>query len=314
MSLTIRDACRKWGPEYLAVCGIAKYFPVMNAESSVFFVSTAARGGDDSAANYGQTPDTPLLTLTYALSLCTDEKNDFIFLLDYYQPTGETWPISIAKGLVHIIGISQRGCPWPWVQPSGDVAAFSLTTGAKHVEIAGLDIGAGATAACISMDTSGLWGLHVHDCTLGGQNSMSGKYGINMASGEIIHGLIENCKFGGGLTADGICVPTNAGPNSVKGTVIQNNIFRVDGVGINVLDTTAAFHDGGILNNKFVMSADTDGKGVDFASGATGFVDGNVGVMEDGAAPTNNPFKDAGTGMGWGINYKGGTALLAGPA
>jgi hypothetical protein len=130
----------------------------------------------------------------------------------------------------------------------------------------------------------------------------------------MIHWLIEYNKFGGKVASDGINIPTNAGPNSVRGTIIRKNLFRVDGIGINVLDVSAHFHEGGIFDNRFVMSADTDGKGVDFASGAAGFVDGNVGVMEDGDAPTNNPFKDAGTGMGWGINYKGGTALLADPA
>lgn len=312
MSINIRDAVRKYGPEYLAVCGLAKYFPVMNSESSVFFVKT---GGSDSAANQGQTPDTPLLTITKALDLCTDAKNDFIFILDYYQSTGETWPISIAKGLIHIIGISQRGCPWPWVQPSGDKAAFSLTTGGKHIEIAGLELGAGASYGCISIDTSGLWGLHVHDCNFGTVNGMTGAYGINMPAGEMIYGLIENNKFGYGLTASGICVPTNAGPNSVHGAVIQNNLFRVlQGKGIDVLDTTADFDEGGIFNNKFSIPDSGDGEAVDFASGAVGMVDGNTGVKEDGDAPTQNPFKDAGTGMGWGINYKGGTALIADPA
>ena len=82
MALTIRDACRKWGNEYLTICGYHKYFPTMNSQSHVFFVDGTSTVGDDNAANQGQTPDTPLLTITKALSLCTDGANDYIFVMD----------------------------------------------------------------------------------------------------------------------------------------------------------------------------------------------------------------------------------------
>ncbi|MHC4464257.1 MAG: hypothetical protein ACYS30_22935, partial [Planctomycetota bacterium] len=298
--LNIRDSVRKYGPEYLAICGLAKYFPTMNSESSVFFVNSNSSDSNDSDGLYGQFPENPLETITQAITNCTTNKNDYIFIMDYYQGTGETWPISINKGMIHIIGISNPAVPWPWVDPTGDTAAFSFTTAGAYGEIAGLDLGGGTNYACLSVDTSGLWGNWIHHCNLGHTQGMAGEHGISTPAGEMIHWLVEHCKFGKSLTADGIEIPTNAGPNSVRGTVIRNNLFRVSGVGINVLDTTGDFDEGGIFDNRFVMSADTDGKGIDFASGAVGFVDGNVGVMEDGAAPTNNPFKDAGTGMGWG--------------
>jgi hypothetical protein len=311
MPLTIRQAVRKYGPEYYAVCGLSKYFPTMNSESSVFFVNGVT--GDDTAGNYGQTPDTPLLTLTTALSLCTTNKNDYIFVLDYYQPTGETWPISISKGMVHIIGITNPAVPYAWVQPPADTAAFSYTTGGAYGEISGLDIGAGASHACIEVNTSGLWGNWIHGCTFGHTQGMSGLHGIWTPSGEMIHWLVEDNTFGELLTSDGINIPTNSGPNSVRGTVIQNNRFRVSGIGINVPMTTADFDEGGIFNNRFEMSSDAEGKAITFGTGAVGWVDGNVGAMNDGAAPTNNPYT-GGTTMIWGINYKGGTALLAAPA
>lgn len=284
---------------------------MMGMVGNVYYV----HGSDGSDSYSGEDKDHPLLTITAALAKCTADNNDYIIILDYYQATGETWPIAVNKSRVHIMGVSGKGCPWPWVQPTGSTAAFNFTTGSGYSEICGLELGAGSASGCIEVTTSGLWGLHIHDCHLGSETiGMSALYGIQTPAGELIQGLIENCKFGGALTSDGIRINANAGPNAVRGCVIRNNIFRPDGIGINVLDVSAAFNEGGIFDNRFVMSSDANGKGVTFASGAVGLVDGNVGVMEDGAAPTNNPFSDGGTGMGWGINYQGGTALLAGPA
>ena len=312
MAKNIRDMVRMYGQEYLAVCGLAKYFPTMNSESSVFFVNGTT--GNDSAGGFGQTPDLPLLTITKALSLCTSGKNDYIFILDYYQATGETFPINIAKSHIHIIGITNPAVPWPWVVPATDVATFTFDSYGAYGEIAGLELGAGESHGCIEPITAGLWGWHIHDCRFGNTNGAGALHGIFINTNrELLHSLIENCNFGSLITGDGINVATGAGPNSVRGTIIRNNIFRVAGIGINVVKTTADFDEGGILNNKFVLSSDANGKGITFGTGAVGIVDGNVGMMTDGAAPTSNPFI-GGTTMIWGINYKGGTALLAAPA
>jgi len=321
MALTIKEAVRKWGPEYLAICGLAKYFPVMNSESHVFFVDGTDGVGDDGVNTLGQVPDEPFLTITHALSKCTSAKNDFIFVLNYYQATGETWPISISKGQVHIIGIGYSSGPWNWVQPTGDTAAFSLTTGADGVEIAGLELGAGENHGCIEIATAGLWNIHIHDCGFGTENGMTAKYGIRTTDGttggELINALIENNRFGDKLTASGIEVPAAlTGPNDVAGCIIRNNIFRVvdDGQGINVAKTTANFQDGGIFDNKFIVEGDDDGAAVKFAAGAKGMVDGNQAVYKDEsticAVATGNLFHTGADGMSWGRNYISGTLLL----
>lgn len=314
MALTIKEAVRKWGPEYLAICGLAKYFPTMNSESHVFFVDGTNGVGDDGVNNEGQTPDEPLLTITAALAKCTAAKNDFIFILNYYQATGETWPISISKGQVHIIGIGYSSGPWNWVQPTGDTAAFTLTTGADGVEIAGLEIGAGATHGGIEMATSGLWNLHVHDCGFGTENGMTGAYGIRAGDGttggELINALIENNRFGRKLTASGIEVPTAlTGPNDVKGCIIRNNKFEVatGNVGINVPKTSASFADGGIFDNTFLVPAEA-GAAITFGAGTTGIVDGNRAYMLDESTILSaEVFRSGADGMSWGQNYVSGT-------
>ena len=325
MSLNIRDSIRKYGAEYLAICGLSKYFPVMNAESSVFFVNTSGKGGNDSAANQGQTPDTPLLTITKALSYCTSDKNDYIFVIDYYQPTGEVWPISITKKLIHIIGISGVAAPYPWVQPTGSTPAFVFASGydTNGCEIAGFELGAGSNDACIETWNSGNWNIHIHDCGFGTILGMTGAYGISINgrtsgyAGEFLNWLIENNRFGTKLTAAGIEIPsTYVGPNTCKGTIIRNNHFHVNtgDRGINVSFATADFADGGIFNNTFECDGDAaDGEAVYFASGAKGSVHGNAAWTDDGVIPANNPFYDAGTtNMSWGANIRGG-GVATGP-
>jgi len=318
MALTIKEAVRKWGQEYLAICGLAKYFPVMNSESHVFFVDGTGGVGDDGVNTLGQLPNEPFLTITHALSKCTAAKNDFIFILNYYQATGETWPIPISKGQVHIIGIGYSSGPWNWIQPTGDTAAFALTTGADGVEIAGLEHGAGASHACIEMATSGLWNLHVHDCGFGTENGMTAEAGIRTGDGttggELINALIENNRFGRKLTLAGVDVPTAlTGPNDVAGCIIRNNIFEVatGNYGIYVPKTTASFADGGIFDNKFIVPAEA-GAAVTFGAGTTGALDGNHAYQLDNSAPlTAEVFQCGADGFSFGVNYISGTLLTA---
>lgn len=317
----IAEAVKNWGSEYLALVGYHKYFPVMNAESHVFFVNGST--GSNSADNNGQTPDTPLLTITAALGKCTSDKNDYIFILDYYQATGETWPISISKKLIHIIGISGAAGPYPWVQPTGDTAAFVFASGSdcNGCEIAGLELGAGATHGCIEVWQGGNFNIHIHDCGFGTENGMTGKYGIRVGdgtsphAGEMLQWLIENNRFGAKLTASGIEVATGTyvGPNSVEGTVIRNNFFHVSSgdVGINVTETAANFADGGIFNNHFNVAGATTGEAITFGAGTKGVVSGNVATyLDNSGILTSEPYNSGADGMSWGPNYESATLHL----
>jgi len=340
MALTIRDATRKWGAEYAAMCGLQKYFPTMNAQSHVFWVDGTSTVGNDAAGNLGQTPDTPLLTITKALSLCTDGANDYVFILDYPSTApAETWPIAIEKQRVHIIGLLNGPIPRfkivaPYATADTGVFAFDINTTTEtygaYCEIANLIMGCGDASSirgAIECHQGGLWGNHIHHCGFGlyGRSSTNSKYGIVLgrssntyALGEMLYGLIEHCTFGTLISEAGIVVPEDAdsGPNSCLGTVIRNNHFHVNSGdhGIDVLHTAADFGEGGIYNNTFELDGDAaDGEAVCFASGAKGSVHGNAAWTADGAIPSNNPFYDAGsTNMSWGANIRGG-GVVTGP-
>jgi len=324
MALTVKEAVRKWGPEYLAICGLAKYFPVMNSESHIFFVNGDDSIGDDGVNRDGQIPDEPFLTITHALSQCSDDTNDFIFVPNYYQATGETWPIDISKSQVHVIGIGYSYGPCNWVQPTGDTAAFTISSGATGCEIAGFELGAGENHGCIEVRGSGVWNIHIHDCGFGSELGMTGAYGIRTGDGthvgELIKALIENNRFGTNLTAAGIEISSlKTGPNSIRGCIIQDNLFEVNtgDIGISVAKAGADFGDGGIFDNKFILQTDVEGMAITLvATVVGGFVDGNIAsVLANEASMDNNPYlTTTACGPAWGLNYKGSSELAVAPA
>lgn len=332
MALTIKEAVRKWGPEYLAICGLARFFPTMNSESHVFFVDGNAGVGDDGVNTLGQIPNEPFLTITHALSKCTTKANDYIFILNYSSTApAEDWPISIGKERVHILGIHQGIMPhFKIINPqSTDSPVFVFTTAGAYCELGHMIMGcsSGSAKGAIEMQTGGLFGNHIHHCGFGlwGKSNSDAAFGIRVTGGstptigEMMYSVIENCNFGTLLTTSGIDVPAAfVGPNSIKGTIIRNNRFKIltGVVGINVLSTTADFGNGGIFNNRFNV-ADEDGIAITLAAGvAGGLIDGNIaGALDNEASMANNPYltTDA-CGPAWGRNWKGGSELAISPA
>ena len=343
MALTIKEAVRKWGPEYLTICGLVKYFPTMNYNSHVFFVNGISTIGDDGVNTGGQVPDEPFLTITKALSECTDGANDYVFILDYPATApAETWPIAINKQRIHIIGLQNGVIPrFKIVVPgdSDDAPVFAFAHHATeasygaYCEIANLIMGSQKAltgVGAIECHQGGLWGNHIHHCAFGleGRSNTDVAYGIILGrssdtytAGEMLYGLIEHCRFGKLITAAGIYVPdgTDSGPNSIYGTIIRNNQFYVNSgdVGIHIADVSANLRGGGIYNNKFILAEDSVGDAITLAAGVTGgFIDGNVaGVLANSATMENNPYlTTTACGPAWGLNWKGGTDVVIRPA
>lgn len=273
----------------------------MGMVGNVYYV----HGSSGSDSYSGLDKDHPLLTITAALAKCTSQNNDYIIVLDYYQATGETWPIAITKQRVHIIGVSGKGCPWPWVQPPGDTAAFNFSGNSGYSELAGFELGAGASHGCVDVTHGGIWGLHIHDNHFGTDAiGMTAGHGIHTPVGAMMQTLIENNKFGGYISGNGINIPGNTAANSLRGCVIKNNFFRVAGIGINI-DVAADFDEGGILDNRFVLSSDAAGKAIDLVAGVTGgLFDGNQSVWDDGTDATTHGYRTiTACDVGWGLNY-----------
>jgi len=168
-----------------------------NGRGSIFFVNGGADGvttGSD--ANDGLTPANAFLTIAHALTLCTDDNDDFIYCFNVYQQ--DAFPIEVNQNSVHIIGIAGPDGAWPLMVPTGDTAIFNFAVSAgDNCEIAGFSLGAGANHACIELqgDNSMVW---IHNCSFGHLWSVAGQDGVKYIAGATTHGgIVEDNWFYG---------------------------------------------------------------------------------------------------------------------
>lgn len=282
--------------------------PELLAEGNVFWVDGV--GGDDSQD--GLTPSKPLKKIDTALGLCSNDNNDYIFVLDCYQQ--DTFPIVVDVTKVHIIGVVNKSNRYAVMLPSGDTAIFTIASTGNDCEIAGFDLSAGAAHGSIELNNP--IGIHIHDCIFGSdQAGGTPQDGIIAETGQRnpIHGLIENCKFygtgnsaNGKLTRDGIR-DTGGGSANFKNMTLQNNLFLgIPGICIDLDRAQGAM----ILNNRFALDANTAGAAITLGAATAGcFIDGNsanFGKTEMAA----NPYVDGSAVNSWGINYNAITATL----
>lgn len=266
--------------------------------TEVFYVNgvTWANGfstGND--GNSGESPDAPFMTMTKAVDSCTNEANSVIYVLDYYQPTGETWPISIDKALLNIIGVGSQFSPltkWICMYAPGSTACIDVVADCVYIE--GIGFFPNASYAGVTVD-EGKKMLHLHECYFA-----QGTYGVHATSGDWGFNLaITNSFFLSALGTGGVYI--NDDP---PGVYIKDCLFdRHTGVSIDI--EQGAYHY--ILDNRFAMKAATEGLAITLgASVSRAFVDGNHAAYgEESSAIT--PYKDEGTVTtnNWGTNYYG---------
>jgi len=270
----------------------------------VFFLDGIA--GND--AWHGRTLHRPLLTYTEALAQCRSDNNDYIIVLDYWSPGTETWPVAVTKNMVHIIGLQFESVNWAVVVPGGDNPSFNVE--AHYVEIAYLEIGAGATKGAIQLGSTGWWGLNVHHCSYGWSYT-TGQDGIrDPAPFDAPYLNAYACIFGPGLTRDGIRIEHNATRGRLGVPGKPSNIFdRVGGIGINVTGPAVLE---GVFNNKHILAADVAGGALTFShvGSSQAFIDDNhCGYGNQPGDFLNNPYRDLGNNH-WGVNWKQASAIL----
>lgn len=274
-------------------------------KGKVFYVD----GAVGSNGNDGDDPEKPLLTIQYALSLCVNYRDDYIIVLNTNGGASESFPITVTKSRVHIIGLDVGNGKYPRLSADvyGDTAAFLLCEAAGdaaggeggYFEIAGFRLSGGATHGAIEFPV----------CTTPGatlkargviRNNWIGRVhaardGIYMpALTDVPELVIEDNIFGLGITRDGIRVDYNA-----TRTIIRRNLFRVGAIGINVPGHIAA---GWILDNLFVMSGVVAGRAITLTNTDGIFVNGNH-AQTGKTAMGVIPYVDGGAND-WGTNYQ----------
>ncbi len=289
----------------------------------VFYVNL---GGVD-AVGRGTDPGNPFLTITYALAQCVADRNDYIIVLDAWQ---EAMPIVVDVTRVHIIGLGvNSNHPFAMLNATADTAIFTVSASSNNAEIAGFQLGGGATHAGIENPGGTPMGLYIHDCIFGhsfaGDTPQDG-IRIDLNATNI---RIERCVFlgneaegGGTLTRDGI--RWTSGGDPLGGVIIANTFTGLVGVGINI--TQVAANTGGfIIKDNLFMAEIADAKAAGWAITLQGaaLVKGSlvVGNMASQAGDNagNNPYRDLSTGAlatclnGW-VNNHDGNALSPGPA
>lgn len=254
--------------------------------------------------NSGLTPGEPLASFKAALALCTNQRNDTIVVLDYWNAGTEDWPIVVDKQMVSIIGAGNTDIgPWPQINPTGDFAGFSIT--ALGVEIAGLSINGGATHGCVEIGAAGLWSIEIHHCWFG--EAGTGQDGVRVvAPYDAPYLSIHHNVFGAGLTRNGIRNDHNA----TRGTIHDNYFHAGNDVCIYINNE---FAQGWILDNVFSLDSDVQGRAITLDATCVGGVtiNGNVANYGDTAMAANPYLDSAAAGSNhWLLNYRNITATL----
>jgi len=285
----------------------------------VYYVSHFAPGAD---TNNGIDPGTPFLTITYALTQCVANRNDYIVVLDCWAEATETWPIPVSVDRVHIVGMTSPNAPYTKIKPPDATNTAVMNVTGDYVEIAGFDFGSGDDHGGVELSQGrNCW---IHHCQFGSveANKAGGLpiYGISVYADSNTFCLVEDCHFlgqdanaGGCIGIHGITTAGAPGAVSFGWSVIRNCMFQgIPACGI-YIDLTSSMV---IQDNVFSVPDAVNGEAItlDLVGGVThgNFIKGNVaGMGMLNAGYTFNPFRDlnGNTQNAWAMNYRGNQVI-----
>jgi len=273
--------------------GLSNYLIAGAGLGTVVYVDGCA--GSDT--NSGLEPQHPKLTIAAALGLCTNDLNDTIVLLDYYNMESDL-AVTINKSKVTLVGSEggARARPWTCLHATADTAC--LIVAANDVRIHQLYFDAGATHGGIEFSGSKCR-IGIYDCYFG-----TGAYGVYSATGGVAFSLeVANCFFQQSLTGHSLYI--NDDPAFF---FLHHNFFdQAQGDAINVVQGGG----GRICDNTIACGADAQGRGISLGASVTRCLCArNVANFGD-TDMAANPFEDgAAAGINhWMANYKGITLI-----
>lgn len=266
------------------------------------------------ASGAGTSPATAFKTMQEAITACSNSVDDWVLVFDYSG--GDAATITINKSFVHIIGNAVKGMPYPRIKPTGNFDGITITEAGDRVEIANMVIGGGTQSysAITFSGGTGSYGVYIHDNVICRDADAPCLYGVYVPSGtDAPYLYLENNMFygsdGAGIAAAGSAI--RIAGNMTRGNIVGNYIQDVGRTA-----TPAIWLDGSVTNPRIEnnrIKTDTDtGTGGAITLGAgvdDGWINGNVAANTK-AAPANNPFVDAASTNGWGINYVGVVATV----
>ena len=272
-------------------------------DGEIFYVH-AQEGTDSIFGGRGRRKEKPFATIAYAITQCSDDHNDIIYVTTSVQV--EDQPVIINKRAVQVIGLSNNmpglaNQARTWMVPDAHVAGGVFTISAGDVVIKNFMLWGTAGQPCIDfgVEATGVRQL-IQDCSF-----HVGSYGVmtGPAANQPSHYLgIVGCHFGPGLTTGGILHASNG-----SWPLIADCFFEtIPGPNINV---TGGMAGGRILNCLFMLDSDTEGEAITMGAAASRWwIVNNVANDNTTAAITANPFLEAGDDNAWIGNSKGGSA------
>jgi len=262
--------------------GLSKYLIAGAGLGAVVYVDGCA--GSDS--NSGLDPTHPLLTIAAALALCTNDQNDTIVVLDYYELESDV-AVTINKSKVTIVG-SEGGCKdrsWTCIHATADTACFIVA--ANDVRIHQFYFDAGAAHGGVEF-SGNRCRIGVFDCYFG-----TGAYGVYDAPGGVAFSLeVANCFFQQSLTSHSIYI--NDDPAHC---FFHHNMFdQAQGDAINIVQG------GGlrVCDNTIACGADAQGRGITLGASVTRCLCARNYANFGDTDMAANPFED---GAAAGINH-----------
>jgi hypothetical protein len=273
--------------------GLSNYLIAGAGLGNTYYVDGCA--GSDT--NSGLVPEQPLETIAAALALCTNDHNDTIVVLDYYNMESDL-AVTVNKSKVTIVG-SEGGCKdrsWTCLHATADTACLIIA--ANDVRVHQLYFDAGATHGGIEF-SGGVCRVGIYDCWFG-----TGAYGVYDATGTVAFSLeVANCFFCQALTGHSIYV--NDDPAFIY---LHHNMFdQSQGDAINVVQG------GGnrICDNTIACGADAQGRGITLGASVTRCLCARNYANFGDTDMATNPFEDgAAAGVNhWMGNMKGITLI-----
>ena len=273
--------------------GLSNYMIPGAGLGNVYYVN----GLTGSNSNSGLAPTAPKLTIAAALTLCTNDNNDTIVVLDYYDLEGGA-AVTINKSKVTIVGVP-GGCKdrsWTCVHATADTACFIIA--ANDVRIHNFEFEAGVSHGGVEF-SGAKCRLGIFDCWFS-----TGLYGIWSAAGGIAFSVeIANCYFCQAITSH--CIYINDDPAFF---FIHDNYFdQAQADAINIVQGGG----GRVCDNTIACGADAQGRGIRLGAAVYRCLVARNDANFGDADMVANPFEDGAAGdiNHWVNNMKGITLI-----
>jgi hypothetical protein len=234
--------------------------------------------GSDTTNN-GLTPATPLATLSAALSLCTADKHDIVFLMPNHAET-ITAQLDFNTAGIEVVSLGNGSNRATFTFTTDTAACFSINE--SDIALRNICFSGGISSQVRVIYVNCSYGFTIDECQFD-QGSSNALIGIDLNKGNPI--TIRNCTF----TTDAVCT------SAIKLATSAINLVRVEGCYANGNYSAACIHNptGNVATNlsiyhNFLANQETGDHAIELVSACTGEIAYNR-LFSDNSATCLDP-------------------------